>query len=193
MYIQLGYRGRNAGFITPPAVYLSNDNFLMGNCKMITQSELKKILNYNQETGLFTWAISRGSVKIGDIAGTKHLGYIRIKINKKPYRAHRLAFLWMEGYMPAFVDHDDHIRHNNKWSNLNPATCQENQKNASKRKDNTSGVTGVYWCRRDRKWMAKIRNNGILNNLGSFTDRFGAICTRMSANNKYNFHKNHGA
>ena len=28
--------------------------------------------------------------------------------------------------------------------------------------------------------------------LGDFFDKFEAICARMSANNKYGFHKNHG-
>lgn len=41
MIMQLGYRDRNAGFITPLAAYLSNDNFLMGNCTMINMLNKK--------------------------------------------------------------------------------------------------------------------------------------------------------
>ena len=38
---------------------------------MITQSELKKILQYNKSTGLFIWKTSPSkNVKAGDVAGT---------------------------------------------------------------------------------------------------------------------------
>ena len=161
---------------------------------ILTQPRLKELLYYNPDTGIFSWKISPAyHIKIGAIAGTRCSGYIRIRVDKKNYKAHRLAFLYMDGKWPqGQVDHGDHIRHNNKWGNLCSGTHQENQKNASMRKDNTSGITGVHWCKRDKRWTAKIRNNTILNNLGSFTDKFEAICARMSANNKYGYHKNHG-
>ncbi len=161
---------------------------------MITQKELKEVLHYDPETGVFAW-IKQVSykTKIGDIAGTKHKanGYIYIIFQRKQYRAHRLAWLYMKGEWPKTeIDHDDQIRDNNKWLNLNEATSQQNKRNQSLRKDNASGVTGVSPCK--RKWRAHIQIAGKFIHLGLFIDKFEAICARMSANNKYGFHKNHG-
>ena len=54
-------------------------------------------------------------IKIGDLAGSKSHGYIVIMVNNKIYSAHRLAFLYMEGYFPEYcVDHIDRNPSNNK-------------------------------------------------------------------------------
>ena len=161
---------------------------------MINQRELKELLHYSPETGYFTWILSIGKVKKGDIAGTlTNDGYIMIGVNKGLYLAHRLACLYMTGVWPKEqMDHGDHIRSNNKWDNLTEATNSQNQRNAGKRKDNTSGITGVRWDKRFSKWRALIKTNGRTKNLGLFIDKFEAICARKSANNEYDFHPNHG-
>jgi len=164
---------------------------------MITQKELKSLLGYNYETGVFTWMISpsRG-VKTGDIAGClrESDGYIIIRISGKSYYAHRLAWVYMTGEWPEYqIDHDDHIRHNNKWDNLNAATSQENGKNKSKNRRNKSGVTGVNWFKGSEKWIAQIQTDSKKEYLGLFEDKFEAICKRKSAELDHGFHRNHGA
>ena len=157
--------------------------------------QLKEILHYEPDTGIFTWLVSTGKrVKAGDIAGCIEAeGYRVIRIKTKLYKAHRLAWLYMTGKWPKHqIDHDDRVRNNNKWSNLFEATNTENQKNCSKRKDNVSGVAGVDWIKVDSIWRARIRSNGQRISLGRFKDKFEAICARLSANNTYNFHVNHG-
>ena len=160
---------------------------------MITQKELRETLHYNPETGVFTWRKSRAGVGVGSCAGTKNAnGYIIICCYGKLYRAHRLAWLYMTGEWPKDqVDHENHIRHDNRWENLREATRQENHKNRSMYKNNTSGVTGVYWDK--GKWKAYIRVDEKDKNLGRFTDKFEAICARKSGDNKYGYHENHGA
>ncbi len=83
---------------------------------MITQQRLKELLIYDPDSGHFINKVSRGrGGKIGAIAGSPDKdGYIIIGIDRKSYKAHRLAFLYMEGYMPTKVDHDNRIPYDNK-------------------------------------------------------------------------------
>lgn len=67
-------------------------------------------------------------------------------------------------------DHADGDGLNNKKSNLRPATCSQNQANARKRKDNTSGFKGVSWHRRHKKWYACLSHQGKIRFLGLFED-----------------------
>ena len=161
---------------------------------MTTQSELKEALNYNPETGVFTWIISRGNgVKSGDVAGYIMLnGYASIRIGKISYLSHRLAFLYVYGRWPKEIDHINHDKSDNRWVNLREVSKQENQRNRSMNKNNTSGVAGVGWDKKNNRWEAQIKAKGKSIKLGRFIDKFEAICARKSANNKYGFHENHG-
>jgi len=161
---------------------------------IITQAQLKEVLHYNPNTGLFEW-IDRLSnrVKINDVAGTLSNGYITIQVFSKLYQAHRLAWLYMTGSWPKeHIDHINHIRDDNRWINIRGATNSENQKNKTKRKDNKSGVTGVCWDKQRQKWSSELKVDGVKVHLGRNTDKFEAICARKSADNKYGFHENHG-
>lgn len=159
---------------------------------ILTQKELKALLHYNPSTGVFT-RIKRTSNKInvGDIAGYKNdNGYVLIGLKGIARRAHRLAWLYMTGSWPKYeIDHINHIRSDNRFINLREVTHQENAKNTPLRKDNISGVTGVYWVR--DKWMARINIKPKYISLGCFADKFEAICARKSAEIKYGFHPNH--
>lgn len=162
--------------------------------KVITQAELKETLSYNIETGDLIWIISKPGVKVGSVAGTPALGYVSITINRRLYRAHRLIWLYMTGEWPKDqIDHINHIRNDNRWCNLREATYQENQRNRTNPKNNKSGVCGVRWREKRNRWSSQIKVNRKAKHLGSFTDKFEAICARKSAENKYGFHENHGA
>jgi hypothetical protein len=154
--------------------------------------QLKELLHYEPETGVFTWRVSKGGKKAGSIAGCLvEDGYIRIKINKKLYPAHHLAWLCIYGELPENeIDHINHIRTDNSIGNLRSATRTENGRNVSLSVRNQSGVIGVCWFK--GKWLAYIKVDGRQKTLGRFNDKFEAICCRKSANNKYGFHLNHG-
>ena len=158
------------------------------------QKYLKSKLNFDSNTGLFTYAKNVNRFKKGDISG--HLnndGYIAISIDKKIYNAHRLAWLYIYGYMPTEqIDHINHIRTDNRISNLREATHTENDRNAKKRHDNTSGVTGVSWHKKDKRWSARINTDGNRINLGSFVEYHEAVNARKNAETLYGYHENHG-
>ena len=136
---------------------------------MITQKELKDILRYNEKTGIFTWVNSKSGVSKNMAAGTKtYSKYIRIIINKKSYFAHRLAWLYVYGYFPSYIDHINTDKSDNRLCNLREATNSENQCNKKLTKNNTSGVKGVSWFARDNNWRARIQFNGSNFHLGYF-------------------------
>lgn len=161
---------------------------------MITQELLKELFHYNPETGIFTRLKSVQSAKRG-VSGSKcERGYIFICINGKNYRAHRLAFLYMTGHIPlCHCDHINHDRSDNRLRNLQAVTRQENLKNKSMYKKNTSGTTGVYWRERDKKWRAYIGVKGKQVILGLFDNKNDAIKSRKLAEIEYGYHSNHGA
>ena len=47
------------------------------------------------------------------------------------------------------------------------------------RKDNTSGVTGVYWSKRNKRWIAQIWVKGEVISLGSYIHKEDAIKARQ--------------
>lgn len=160
----------------------------------LTQKALKESLYYDPETGIFTRKIKANTAKVGDIAGGKTaVGYIAISVRGKGYLAHRLAFLYMEGIFPT--DQIDHINHNksdNRWSNLCHVTNTTNHHNLGKRITNTSGVTGVSWGSCHGKWEAYITVGLKRYNLGIYDDLVSAARKRAEAEIEFGFHKNHG-
>lgn len=161
------------------------------------QDELKEALEYNEETGVFIWRVSNNNrIKIGDQAGhvSKRTGYTHIKINRKLYAAHRLAWLYIHGELPSKeIDHIDHVRTNNCIRNLREVTRQENGRNTSIRSDNYSGVTGVNWHKPTFRWHARIYDlSGKNKHLGYFINFEEARQARKEAEVKFNYHENHG-
>jgi len=159
----------------------------------LTQERLKELLHYDPETGVFTWIITRPRSKKGDRAGSIDAkGYVSIGINGKYYKAHRLAWLYMTGeWPPQQVDHDNRIKHDNKWFNISLADNQKNQRNAPLRKDNKSGVVGVF-ATKSGSFTAYITVNGKNINLYSGKDFDEACKLRKEAELRYDFHPNHG-
>lgn len=84
-----------------------------------------------------------------------------------------------------YYDHIDRNSLNNRRYNLRPATTQENNRNHSKSKRNTSGYTGVYWNKANKKWCSNIRVNNKTIYLGSFDLIEDAVKSRKEAEQKY--------
>ena len=163
---------------------------------MITQSELKELLDYNSETGVFTWLKSTTkSVKVGSVAGGKNnRGYMRIGINKKRYLSHRLVWLYVYGYFPKYdIDHINNNPSDNRLCNLREATTPQNQHNVKMMKTNTSGIKGVCFDKNRNKWMAQLQVNNKRIRLGRFDNLDDAKLAIENARIKYHGkYANHG-
>jgi len=155
----------------------------------MTASKLKELYNYNPETGLFTRLKSSGGHKKGTLAGSYDKdGYLRIQIQGKHYKSHRLAWLYMTGEFPKnTIDHINRVRDDNRWENLRDVTILENSKNCGISKRNTSGVVGVRWNKKQCRWIANIRVDGKQIYLGGFTEFSQAVNARKNAEILYGF------
>jgi len=138
---------------------------------MLTQKDLQSLLHYDPLTGDFTWNISfPNKTKSGQKAGClMSKGYWRIKIDRKEYLAHRLAWLYVYGRWPAEeIDHIDGNKLNNKISNLRECSHQQNAYNFKTYRNNTSGFPGVTRIPKTNKWRAQIRVGAKTKYLGTF-------------------------
>ncbi len=87
----------------------------------LSQSRLRSLLTYRSSTGIWTWNVCRpGPITVAREAGTYTGGGDRlIMVDGKKYLAHRLAFLYMQGRMPAgHVKHINENKFDNRWANL---------------------------------------------------------------------------
>ena len=167
----------------------------------LTQEYLKECLHYDPNTGIFTWKVrpvshfedgvrhtvmdicSRWNIKhVNTIAGSKDSkGYIVITINNKPYKAHRLSWLYTYGYFPENkIDHFDRDKSNNRIINLREVGDVCSVQNTGISKNNTSGVKGVSWCKECQKWQARISIHGKRKNLGFFLKFDNAVKARFA-------------
>lgn len=150
---------------------------------MLTQARLKELLSYEPDTGDFARLVSScGRVKVGDIAGHVDTnGYTKIKVEGKGYAAHRLAFLFMEGYFPEHgVDHKNKIKHDNRWENLRHATNSCNGQNREISNNSTSGFPGVSFFKQTKMWKAHVKLNRKTIHLGYYTDILEAALARYT-------------
>ena len=114
---------------------------------MLTDTELKFILHYDPDTGVFKWTENAPKHVRGKVAGTlNRSGYRMIGINKKVYLAHRLVWLYETGHFPKkHIDHINNDKDDNRLVNLREVTHQENCHNRRDTKENgTFGWTYYY-------------------------------------------------
>ncbi len=164
-----------------------------------TRERLREIIHYNPMTGEFRWRVRPDARKnwntryAGKIAGCRDKdGYVLIGVDGHLFFAHRLAYIYMYGVVPVEVDHQNHVKDDNRLWNLRNGEHADNMRNQSLSLVNTSGVTGVHLHRQTGKWRAKLKMDGKVISLGLFDSIDAAASARRNAQNDYGFHKNHG-
>ncbi len=138
---------------------------------------MKKLLDYDPETGNFTWKVNRGNqIHIGDVAGylNKHLGYRMITLDNRLYYAHRLAILYMTGEFPrSHTDHKRGRRADNRWEEIREATQGQNLRNRKAR--------GYYRSRKTHGWNVKLMVDRRVIYIGTFKTRKEAKAAYLKA------------
>jgi len=136
----------------------------------LTAAEVRHLLRYDPDTGTFFWRVDTKNTAAGDVAGSRQSrGYWHIKINRRLYMAHRLAWLYVTGEWPiGHIDHISGARSDNRFSNLRIATNSENAWNSRVRSNNASGYKGVHYKKRLNKFVAQINVGGRVRHLGVF-------------------------
>ena len=82
------------------------------------------------------------------------------------------------------VDHINHNPQDNRKSNLRVTTRSQNMANAKRRKDNTSGVKGVFYSNNAGRWYATIQINNKKYSK-SFINKEDAVKYRYYLEDKY--------
>lgn len=141
----------------------------------ISRERLHEVLSYDPNTGIFRRKVRprRSHIQIGDKAGSIYpAGYRYINIDGVPYRAIRLAWLYVYGEpLPAEIDHKNTIKDDDRIENLRPVTTSQNQANRPPPRNNTSGIKGVQWQPSRQRWAAFITIRGKAKGLGRFFTR----------------------
>lgn len=106
---------------------------------------LREYLEYNPNSGEFHWIKSpKNGINIGSLAGTKTGRYKTIHFKGHQYYTHKLAWYFSFGIYPTeVVDHINQNTFDNRIINLRIASTTQNAANKPKRRDNSSGITGV--------------------------------------------------
>lgn len=153
---------------------------------MLTQERLHSLLSYDPASGVFVWRESRGKAISGEKAdAARHDGYIKITIDQKHYLGHRLAWFYVNGEWPEFLDHINRNRADNRLCNLRVVTRTENNQNKSTRLDNSSGVTGVSFDASRKRWTVRLKIAGKYKYFGRFESFSEAVSVRKTAEKQH--------
>ena len=109
------------------------------------------------------------------------------KSKMKIFRVHRLlasAFIPNPNSLPE-VDHIDNNRSNNALTNLRWCNHSQNNMHRTKQSNNKSGIIGVSWDKKYKKWTARIKVDGSYKFLGYFIEKNEAVKARKEAEERY--------
>ncbi len=169
------------------------------------QEMLERMFNYHPETGELFWKARTVDMFRDTVGRTKEHacaqwnsrwakkramskawdGYLGGSLNYNYVAAHRVIWKLMYGDDAEIIDHINGKRDDNRLENLRNVTYAENARNRRLGANNTSGMIGVGFNKRQQKWTASI-------NLGSFDTKEEAMAERKRVQDLLGFHENHG-
>jgi hypothetical protein len=152
----------------------------------LSHTELLELLSYDAATGEWRARVATKKRKIGDrVESRGGPGYLAVFVAGRQFLAHRLAWFYMTGTWPRYIDHRDRNPTNNKWENLRECDQHQNGGNSKHRKNNVSGHKGVYWEPKRKRWHAQIKLYRKSIFLGRFKEKEEAIATYKEAAQRF--------
>lgn len=129
---------------------------------LMSVGDIRDLIDYNPETGVLTAKVNFSGRQAGSVIGSQTWqGYYAFSLFGKKCFAHRLAWLLHYGEWPSQpIDHINGIKTDNSIINLRLCSLSQNQFNKPTQKNNTTGVKGVYWNKRDKRYVASVQFNG---------------------------------
>lgn len=148
------------------------------------KDRLHELFDYDPDTGDLTRRIGvRGSPKGTVIGTTRPNGYKVAVVDGKPYRVHRLVWMYHHGDIQHEVDHINRDKGDNRIENLRLCTRTENVRNAVGK---GPGYKGVSFCKQTGKWVAQITVNYRNKKLGRFiTQEDAALAYNTAASEHF--------
>jgi hypothetical protein len=159
---------------------------------MLTQERLRELLHYDPETGVFTRITSYYKSRIGKVVGTRDTrGYTVMSLDRKTQLAHRLAWLYVHGYWPAFhIDHINGDTEDNRISNLREAVAKQNQENRKLNKNNKTGYRGVSYREDMGRYLGYVKHHREQIYVGSYaTAEEASAAVKAKQDELYTHHK----
>lgn len=143
---------------------------------MITYKEAHKYFEY-KDGNLYWKRYRNNNAKVGDKVGY-YMGadkkYLATKFKGEFVFVHRLIYLMHHGIWPEETFFIDGNSKNTNIDNLRNTTRSEITFKSPRRKDNTSGYTGVSFDNTKHKWQAIITKNRKRTFIGYFDDKESA-------------------
>lgn len=177
--------------------------------EMPSQEVIRALVNYDPQTGLAFWLAREpkwfeggmrdpeweakrwNASNEGNYISRLANGYIMTSLFNQKIFLHRLAWKYMTGEEPIFVDHKNGIRNDNRFDNLRNATRKTNGRNMKLFSTNTSGHVGVRQ-RPGGRWQARIKVDQKEQHIGMFDTYEEAIEAWNERAKLMNFSERHG-
>ncbi len=176
----------------------------------IDPGELRTLIHYEPIDGTMTWiprqphqfeaTPGRSAAHQCALWNSKHAGrpafaaagpdgYLRSRVKGQTYCGHRVAWAIYYGEWPsALLDHINGNRADIRIGNLREVDDTGNARNAALRRDNKSGVPGIYYRRATGRWLVTIGKKHV----GSFRSFTDATAAKKAAEQAQGYHPNHG-
>jgi hypothetical protein len=117
----------------------------------LTPEEVRSAFLYDAASGKFFLRESGAEVGTTDLAG-----YAKIGFRGTQYLTHRLAWLYVYGRWPSIIDHIDGDPSNNALANLREVTHSQNLANAPAFPSSRTGIRGVHYHPRAKKYRVQL-------------------------------------
>jgi hypothetical protein len=156
---------------------------------------LSDFLEYDPLIGIFRWAKKTAPSCFDGWFVPKDVGKGAgsIDVFGHRYICTHLAWLLYWGVWPTYeIDHIDGNSQNHKIDNLRDVPHGINMQNMKRKKHNKTGVSGVSFHKKDKRFVVYLSVSGKTKRFGSYKTIEEASARRDEVCKELGFHENHG-